>query len=166
MRSERKTRWLHDDRICFRILWNLNRKTDFTCKKKIQKILIDHSKAMKKNEKTNDEMKNYNDFDVFKFKSTIRKCDFYRFNNSFEDWFWTHNKTTHRAIVRRRFVNWRFNRSVSKTKSKTFVRCEQHNIVRSKHAKSKSQIFIASNDELSIIRNKLKKSLRSKSARC
>ena len=114
----------------------------------------------------NDETKNYNDFDVFEFRSTIRKRDFYRFNNSFENWFRTHNKTTHRTIVRRRFVNWRFDRSINETKSKTSVRCEQHNIVRSKYAKSKFQIFIASNDKTSIIRNKLKKSFRSKFARC
>ena len=124
MRNERKTRWLYNDRIRFRILWNLNRKTDFTRKKKIQKIFIDHSKTIKKNKKTNDETKNHNDFDVFKFKSTIRKRDFYRFNNDFENWFWTHNKTTHRTIVRRRFVSWRFDQSINKTKSKTFIHCE------------------------------------------
>ena len=43
---------------------------------------------MKKNEKTNDETKNHNQrihFDVFKFRSTIQKRNFYRFNNSFEN---------------------------------------------------------------------------------
>ena len=169
MYSERKTRWLYNDRIRFWILWNLNRKTDFIRKKKIQTIFINHSKTTKKNKKTNDEIKNHNQcihFDVSEFKSTIQKRDFHRFNNSFENWFWTYNKTKHRTVVWWRFVNWRFDWSISETKSKTTVRCEQHNIVRSKHAKSKFQIFIASNDESSIIRNKLKKSLRSKSARC
>ena len=33
----------------------------------------------------NNEMKNHSDFDVFEFKSTIRKRNFYRFNNSFEN---------------------------------------------------------------------------------
>ena len=124
---------------------------------------------MKKNEKTNDKTKNYNQrihFNVFKFKLTIRKRNFYRFNNNFENWFWTYNKTKHRTIVQWRFVNWRFNRSINEMKSKTSVRCEQHNIVNLKYSKSKFQIYIVSNDKLSIIRKKLKKSFRSKSARC
>ena len=167
MRSERKTRWLHNDCIRFWILWNLNRKTDFTRKKKDKQFSSIIQKQWKKNKKTNDETKNYNQriyFDVFEFKSMIQKRDFYRFNNNFENWFWIHNKIKHWTVVWWRFVNWRFDRSISETKSKTFVRCEQHNIVCLKYAKSKFQNFIVSNNESSIIRNKLKKSLRSKSA--
>ena len=48
MRSERKTRWLHDDRIRFRILWNLNRKTNSTRKKKYKKFSSIIQKQWKK----------------------------------------------------------------------------------------------------------------------
>ena len=124
MHNDRKTRWLHNDRIRFWILRKMNRKTNFTYKKKYKKFFINHSKTMKKNEKTNNETKNHNDFNFFEFKSTIQKHDFYQINNNFENWFRTHNKTTHWTIVQRRIVNEWFDRLINETSSKTFVCCK------------------------------------------
>ena len=103
MRNKQKTNRLHDDDTVFRISQTLNEKTDFTREKKIQKIFIDYSKTMKKNEKTNDKTKNHNQFnrfDVFRFESMIQKRHFHRINNSVRNKSRTRDETTHRIIVR------------------------------------------------------------------